>query len=48
MLTYALGRMLEPSDDATIQDLVHQMDENGHTMSSLIRAIVKTEAFRTK
>ncbi len=48
MLTYALGRMLEPTDDATIQELVGQMGDNGRTLSSLIRGIVRSEAFQTK
>ncbi len=48
LMVYALGRMLEPTDDGTIQDLVAEMGNRGHTMSSLIRGIVKTEAFRSK
>ena len=45
---YALGRTLEPSDDALINQLVTDMAANGHTLRSLIRGIVHSEAFRSK
>mgnify|MGYP003638236381 CR=1 FL=1 len=48
LMIYALGRSLDPADDATLSALVADMSENGHTLSGLIRGIVKTEAFRTK
>ena len=48
LLMYALGRLLEPTDDATLQNLVGYMDQNGQTLRALIHGIVQTEAFRTK
>ncbi|MEM7011474.1 MAG: DUF1585 domain-containing protein, partial [Verrucomicrobiota bacterium] len=48
MFVYALGRTVEPSDRATVEDLVDEMKANDETFRSLIKAIVKTEAFRSK
>lgn len=48
LLMYALGRTLEASDRTTVLSLVEQMQQNGHTLRSLIQGIAATEAFRTK
>lgn len=48
LLVYALGRTLEPTDDTTVQGLVSKMGTSGHTLRSLIQAIVQTKAFGTK
>ena len=48
LFIYALGRTLEPSDDGVLADIVSQTAEQGHSMSAMIKAIVRTEAFRTK
>lgn len=48
MMMYALGRTLEPTDDAVLQKIVTDMGTSGHTLKSLIHGIVATRAFRTK
>lgn len=48
LFIYALGRTLEPTDDAAIQRLVTNMPNHGHTLKGLIHDIVQTKAFRTK
>lgn len=48
LLMYALGRTLEASDRTTTLDLIERMQNNNHTLRSLIHGIVSTEAFVTK
>lgn len=48
MFTYALGRIVEPTDRATIDRFVTQMKKNETTLQSLIEAIVVSDAFLTK
>gem|GEM_PF-452358 len=48
MFVYALGRTVEPTDAATIDQLVETTKSGGHSLRTLITAIVRTEAFRTK
>ncbi|QDV40837.1 Planctomycete cytochrome C [Stieleria neptunia] len=48
MLTYALGRIIEPSDHATIDGLVDRMKSNGHSLHSLVEGIVLSDAFLKK
>ena len=48
LLMYALGRTLEASDRTAVLALVDQMQDNDHTLRSLIHGIVRTEAFGTK
>lgn len=48
MFVYALGRTVEPSDRATVEDLVAEMKANDETFRALIKSIVKSEAFRSK
>ncbi|PAY17185.1 hypothetical protein CKO51_23030 [Rhodopirellula sp. SM50] len=48
MLTYALGRIIEPSDHVTIDGLVDRMKSNGHSLQSLVEGIVLSDAFLKK
>ncbi|MEZ6122161.1 MAG: DUF1592 domain-containing protein [Planctomycetaceae bacterium] len=48
MFTYALGRVVEPSDRSTVDQLVAAMKQNGHSLTSLVEAIVQTNEFLTK
>ena len=48
MFVYALGRTVEPTDAATIDELVETTKSGGHSLRTLITAIVRTEAFQTK
>ncbi|MEZ6131566.1 MAG: DUF1592 domain-containing protein [Planctomycetaceae bacterium] len=48
LFTYALGRIVEPSDRTTIDGLVKHMKANNQTLQSLIEGIVLSDAFRTK
>ncbi len=48
LFTYALGRIVEPSDRTTINTLVDRMKASDHTLQSLIEGIVLSNAFRTK
>ncbi len=45
LLTYAIGRGMEPSDGATIRTISKYASENGYRFSSLIRAIVLSDPF---
>jgi len=47
VLTYALGRGLEPFDRPTVTRLVDQLRADGETFGALIEAIVASEAFRS-
>ena len=48
MLTYALGRPVEPSDDGTITRAVDDMASGNDTFRSLIKSLVTSKAFVTK
>lgn len=48
MLIYALGREVTAADRPTVERLVDRMKDNGHTLRSLIKGIVTSEAFRRK
>ncbi|WP_196782383.1 DUF1592 domain-containing protein [Bremerella volcania] len=48
MLTYALGRPIEPADRVLIDQLSEQMQANNYTLSSLIHGVVASQAFHTK
>ena len=48
MFIYAMGRSVEPGDRGTIDSLVGSMKANGETLRSLIKGVVKTEAFGVK
>ncbi|HVS34760.1 MAG TPA: DUF1592 domain-containing protein [Gemmataceae bacterium] len=45
MLTYALGRGLERPDRCTVDDVVKQVVEKKYAFSSVVLAIVKSDAF---
>ncbi|MFN7022425.1 MAG: DUF1592 domain-containing protein [Phycisphaerales bacterium] len=47
LLTYALGRGLEPFDRPTVGAIVRAAGEREDRMSALIEAVVMSEAFRT-
>ena len=48
MLSYALGRSLEFSDDQTVQDLTRQFQDNGYKLATLVEDIVLCDPFQTK
>jgi mono/diheme cytochrome c family protein len=48
MMTYALGRPVEPSDRGTVDALAAQMAGSGYTLRSLIKSIVTSDAFLKK
>ncbi len=48
MLTYALGRELGLADQPTVRTAVADMQKNRHTLRSLVKNIVVSEAFTTK
>lgn len=48
MLTYALGRPVEPSDRGLVDRLATEMAAENHTLRSLIQGIVMSEPFLTK
>lgn len=47
LLTYALGRGLEPFDRPTVRQLTDAAEQHGGRMSAIIEAIVLSDAFRT-
>ena len=42
-----LGRRLTPDDDSYKQSLAHTFADGGFKMKSLVRALVKSDAYRT-
>ena len=48
MLSYALGRSLEFSDDEMVQQLTSSFQANDYRLASLIEEIVLCELFQTK
>ena len=48
MFVYALGRTVEPADRATLERLVQAMKADGHSLRSLIKGVVRTDAFQHK
>jgi hypothetical protein len=48
MLTYALGRNVEPFDKRTTNDIVSAMQQNDEKFSALIHAIVHSDAFQQR
>ena len=48
LFTYALGRSVEYTDRETIEGLVTTMKSNGESVSSIVKAIVESDAFQTK
>lgn len=47
MMTYALGRGVEPFDRPTVRDVVEQTRADGDKLSAMIEAIVLSDSFRT-
>jgi hypothetical protein len=45
MLTFALGRGLEPSDRATVDQINQKLIAGGNKLSVLVSAIVESEPF---
>lgn len=48
LFVYALGRPIEPTDDATLADTVSDLQANDDTFRSLIKSLVNSKAFVTK
>ena len=48
LLTYALGRSLEFSDEKHIDALTNRFNDDKMKLQSLVQSIVKSEVFRTK
>ena len=48
LLSYALGRSLEFTDRATIDELTRDFVENDFKLSHLIVAVVRSDAFQSK
>ena len=48
ILTYALGRSLEFTDEQTVEALAREFKRSGYHLRDLIARVVETEAFRTK
>ncbi len=48
MLTYGLGRGVEYSDRCTVDDIARAVKQNDHKFSSLIFAIVESDAFQKR
>jgi hypothetical protein len=48
MLTFALGRGLEPSDRCYVDEVARHVEKQEYRFSSLIAAVVRSEPFRTK
>ncbi|APZ96244.1 DUF1592 domain-containing protein [Fuerstiella marisgermanici] len=48
MLVYALGRGLVSYDRCVVNDVVASLEENDHRFSSLVTAIVQSDAFRKR
>ncbi|MEO8591843.1 MAG: DUF1592 domain-containing protein [Candidatus Solibacter sp.] len=45
MLTFALGRGLEPYDRRTVEDIVQKMERNNYRFSTLIQEIINSKPF---
>ena len=48
MLTYALGRGLEGSDEWAVDQIANAVAHNGNTLSSLVIEIVKSDPFQKR
>ena len=48
LLTYALGRGLEPADDPTVQRIGDRAVKNGYRFSELVKGVVTSDAFRKR
>jgi hypothetical protein len=48
MMTYALGRGLEPADRRSIERIVDRLESEDHRVSVLVAGIVSSDAFRER
>ena len=48
LLTYAIGRRLELSDEAAIDDLTKKFEANGFKLRNLVKMVVSSQPFGTK
>jgi hypothetical protein len=48
MLTYALGRGLQPYDDCAVRDIVQRLESNDYRFSALVLGIIASEPFRQR
>jgi hypothetical protein len=48
MLTYALGRRLEPYDMPTVRAITSEAEANEYRVSSFVLGVVKSDAFRMR
>lgn len=48
MMTFALGRGLEPADRSTIERIVDRLESQDHKVSVLVAGIVTSDAFRQR
>lgn len=48
LLTYSIGRAVEPFDGPAVRNIVHNSSEDGHKLSSIIQGIVLSEPFRMR
>jgi hypothetical protein len=48
MLSYALGRSLEFTDEQTVKAMTREFKRSGYHLRDLVARVVETEAFRTK
>lgn len=48
LLTYALGRGLEPYDQCAVNEVVAAAESQGDTFASMVRAIVKSDPFQKR
>ncbi len=48
MLTYAIGRGMEPSDKRTLDAIATELQQNGDKFSALVKAIAHSDAFQKR
>ena len=48
LLTYALGRGLEPEDMPAVRAIVHDAEREGYAFTSLIEGVAKSTPFRMR
>jgi hypothetical protein len=48
LLTYALGRGLEPEDMPTVRAIVHQAERDGYRFATLIEGVAKSSPFQMR
>ncbi|MCH8979248.1 MAG: DUF1592 domain-containing protein [Armatimonadetes bacterium] len=48
LLTYALGRGLEPADDDALEQIQRRTVQNGYRFSELLKGVVTSDAFRMR